>query len=297
MRQTWKGWHTWLAASLLLHVLLLLFLAWTALWPRGSPATESLTLHWRQTEASPPAGQPLVETWHPPAQAPPAPAPPAPTPSDRAGTGDRPAAAPDAPPPMPRAWAEALAFQGRPPSFFGKGFGGSRIVFVIDISGSMLQKSGTGTRLAEAHQGLMRAVAGLQPSQEFNILFFADRTDAFLPAPVRADPEALRRAFTYIGSGVDCGGSTNLQDALRAALAMAPDTILLLSDGEANTEDEAILAEVRHLRARHSPRLTLHAIGFYLESGGRADRFLRRLASEHRGTYASWNPRLDPEPR
>jgi hypothetical protein len=199
------------------------------------------------------------------------------------------------PPALPRAWAEALAHQGRPASFFGRGFGGGTVVFVIDISGSMLQKSGTVTRLAEAHRGLMRAVAGLGPEQRFNILFFADRVDAFLPAPAPALPDTVLRAFAYIDSGVDCGGSTNLQDALRVAMAMGPDTLLLLSDGEANTEDEAILAEARHLRRRHCPGLRLHAIGFYLEEGGRAERFLKRLSQEHQGSYAPWRPRPEED--
>jgi Ca-activated chloride channel family protein len=167
------------------------------------------------------------------------------------------------------------------------------VVFVIDISGSMLQKSGTVTRLAEAQRGLMQAVAGLRPEQRFNILFFADRVDAFMPAPAPALPETKLRAFAYIDSGVDCGGSTNLQDALRIAMAMAPDTLLLLSDGEANTEDDAILAEARHLRRRYCPGLQLHAIGFYLEAGGRAERFLKRLSQENQGSYALWRPRAE----
>lgn len=293
MREFGKRWLGWIAASVLLHGLLILLLALAWKLPRGEFHSATLTLRW--SAASAPQASPGRETWHPAQPVPLPSSTPPPTssaqPVGRPALHPAPYPTPPAPPDLPRAWAEALAHAGPPASFFGCGFGGGTVVFVIDISGSMLEKSGNTTRLAEAHRELMQAVAGLEPEQRFNILFFADRVDAFLPAPAPALPDTKLRAFAYIDSGVDCGGSTNLQEALRLAMGMGPDTLLLLSDGEANTEDEAILAEVRHLRRRFCPGLRLHAIGFYLDEGSRAERFLKRLAQENQGVYAPWRPR------
>lgn len=274
--------------SLVLHVLLV-----AAGWmvsrtgQRSSPG-RPIVLSWQpvspeggglQTPAPPPdiPVRPVPEV-HPPSST---------LPAERA-------AIPSAPAPAPAVredWARALDLQGTPPRFFGKLFGGGSVVFVIDISGSMLARTASGTRLTEAYQGLMKAVGALQPGQKFNIILFADRVDVFRPAPVPAETAAKLESFAYLDSEVDCGGSTNLQEALRRALAMKPDVILLLGDGEANTEDAAILAETRHLRERHAPQLVLHTVGFYLQPGARSESLLRRLAEENGGTYAAWNPR------
>ncbi|MDX6766172.1 MAG: VWA domain-containing protein [Candidatus Methylacidiphilales bacterium] len=176
------------------------------------------------------------------------------------------------------------------PTFFGRPFTGGTVVFVIDVSGSMLEKSGKGNRLREAFDGVARALEGLEAGQRFNILLFADRVDAFRPGPVSAESGQVLAARRYLESGVDCGGSTNLQDALRLALSMEADTLLLLSDGEANSEDAAIVAEVNHLQNRRGRRTRIDAVGFYLTGGSRPEVLLQRLARDSGGQYASWKP-------
>jgi hypothetical protein len=285
-----RVWFGYLAASVLLHLVLALLLVAWVFFPTAPRGTDSLVLTWQTWPTAPPE----VETSHEPLPLPENPPPPSAAPpagvasSSPSPTLPAPLPAPTAP--DPEHWRAALARQGRPPEFLGRSFGGGTVVFIIDISGSMLEKSGSGTRLQEAYQGLMHAIGGLTPSQQFNIILFGDRVDAFRPAPVPARTEVLREAFAYLDFGVDCGGSTNLRDALRLGLSMRPDTILLLSDGEANTEDAAILAEVRHLRDLHCPGLHLHTVGFYLQPASRAEQLLRRLSSEHGGTYSAWNP-------
>lgn len=284
MRHVWQRWAWVVALSALLHLILLMLLAGRLFWSADPGPPGTLRLLWVAAEQSPPPLAPAPPPAPPPALPPAVPAPVPPTPPSPHGTR------PPQSSPLPLHWQQALQHHRTPSTFFGRPFGGGRVVFVIDISGSMLQKSGTTTRLAEAFGEVMRAIATLGSSQEFNIVLFADRVDAFQPDPVRAQRENILRAFAYLDSGVDCGGSTNLQDALRLAIAMRPDTILLLSDGEANTEDEAILAEARHLRGLHNPRMTLHAVGFHLPPGSHAERFLRRLVAEHSGTYWAWKP-------
>jgi hypothetical protein len=193
--------------------------------------------------------------------------------------------------PTPASWTRALeSGRGSGPLFFGQPYSGKSVVFVIDVSGSMLEKSGKTTRLHEAFDGVMRALGGLEPSQRFNVLLYADRVDAFQPQPVAGERSAILAAFRYLESDVNCGGSTNLQEALRNALAMDPDSILLLSDGEANSEDSAILAEMRYLHARQKRKTRIDTVGFYLETGSKPERLLKQLSAESGGGYASWNP-------
>lgn len=300
--EQWKRWGVLLTVSVFFHLFLLLVLTGWKSRTLNYVEKSAVRLWWSSGEMLPAATAPAGEPVTPPALLPTedsftgaSPARLKPGGSEPSASGLKSANPPLASPPvLPTTWQQALEFSGRPPTFFGRPFGGRRVVFVVDISGSMLQKSGTGTRLSEAYAGLMRAVAALGAEQEFNIVLFADRVDVFMPDPVRAVRENVLRAFAYLDSGVDCGGSTNLQDALRRALAMKPDVMLLLSDGEANTEDEVILAEFRHLRQRHCPELTLHAVGFHLEPGSRAELFLQRLVADRRGSYASWRPGTTP---
>lgn len=199
--------------------------------------------------------------------------------------------------PLPPAWNRSLEpGSGPAPVFFEKPFTGKSVVFVIDVSGSMLEKSGKTTRLREAFSGVMQALGGLDPGQRFNVLLFADRVDAFRPAPVAADRATVVAAFRYLESDVNCGGSTNLLEALRRAMAMEPDSILLLSDGEANSEDAAILAEVRYLRGKLAKRVRIDTVGFYLKAGSRPELLLKQISRENGGDYAAWDPRLQTLP-
>ena len=75
-----------------------------------------------------------------------------------------------------------------------------------------------------------------------------------------------------------------------------PDGILLLSDGEANSEDAAILAEVRYLRGKLSKRVRIDTVGFYLKAGSRPELLLKQIARENGGDYAAWDPRQQALP-
>lgn len=199
--------------------------------------------------------------------------------------------------PLPPAWNRSLEpGPGPAPVFFEKPFTGKSVVFVIDVSGSMLEKSGKTTRLREAFSGVMQALGGLDAGQRFNVLLFADRVDTFRPEPVAADRPTVVAAFRYLESDINCGGSTNLLEALRRAMSMEPDGILLLSDGEANSEDAAILAEVRYLRGKLSKRVRIDTVGFYLKAGSRPELLLKQIARENGGDYAAWDPRQQALP-
>ncbi len=170
----------------------------------------------------------------------------------------------------------------------------NRTVFLIDISGSMLQHSGTSTRLTQAYDELKRALACLRPDQSFNIILFAERVSAFSPQPLKATRDNILRAYRYLDSDVDCGGSTNLQGGIRLAVAMKPDSLVLLTDGiPTSSEPQALLTETRFLREKTDRQIRIHSIGFYLKAGSVEESFLMKLAEENNGTYLRWNPQID----
>jgi hypothetical protein len=74
--------------------------------------------------------------------------------------------------------------------------------------------------------------------------------------------------------------------ALRAALAMEPDAVFLLTDGGDPHLNEIQLANIRKLAAR---RTTIHCIQFGFGALGDDDNFMMRLARENGGGYTYVN--------
>lgn len=175
-------------------------------------------------------------------------------------------------------------------NFFGLSPRGQRIVFLIDISGSMLQKTGPHTRLSLAMGEIKRAIGRLESSQQFSVVLFAETLAFFRLAPVAATRENKLACFRFLDSEPDIGGSTNLEDGLVKALGMKPDVVLLLTDGEANTPGRGILAQARFLREKFNRRMQIHSIGYFLEPGSSPELMLKTLSEENNGVYRRWNP-------
>lgn len=140
------------------------------------------------------------------------------------------------------------------PKFFGKEIMSRRIVFVIDVSGSMIMKdrpvsggeAGKGPkgaseysrmptdrmRINRAKAELKKAVAGLPPSAKFNIIAFAMGVSPWQKKRlVLANSRNKRAAFVFVDKFIANGG-TFTDDALKEAFANEEaDTIFFLSDG------------------------------------------------------------------
>lgn len=155
------------------------------------------------------------------------------------------------------------------PQFFGAKIEGRRIVFVLDNSGSM-----QGGRLETVNAELERCVASLDPDQEFYVIFYSDMPyPLFYPDPVdryvRPTPRNRELLRDWLATVELCLGDAVL-DALNAAALIAPDTVLLLSDGR--------IAGERKMAAllNGGGDFPLHTIGVGL--GGTAAASRRNLA-------------------
>lgn len=159
-----------------------------------------------------------------------------------------------------------------------------RVVFVVDVSGSMNQPFGTGdaTRLDEARRQLLRVLEALPTKAKANVIAFGNDADGLLPGLQVVD-DRRRKAAAEWCAALQARGATNVHAGLRLAFADAEaDTIFLLTDGRpsagALVEPEALAREVQRWNVDRGIRIHTVALG------GRSD-FLERLANDSGGEH------------
>jgi hypothetical protein len=156
--------------------------------------------------------------------------------------------------------------------FLGARLEGESFVFIVDMSGSM-----RGQRFVRAKNELLRAIASLHSDQRYYVIFFSDGP---LPMPahelVESTPENLRLLQKWLRR-VDCGGETNPLAALEMAIALRPDAIYMLSDGEFDPRIPKLIAG-----RQGRPPIPIHTIGFVGRDG---EPMLRELAADSGGSY------------
>ncbi len=210
---------------------------------------------------------------------------------------------------------------GQPASgvtFYGVRTLSDRIVFVLDISGSMKEPAGakvpvTGTsdrvvqpegdrKIDVARAQLKTAILALPERAEFNVIFYRQGVRAMSARMVRADPRSVEKAFAFIDDERPAGG-TNIFDALHQAFNPVEvvdsgaritsrnwdglvDTVFLLSDGQPNygrfTSAGEMVRELTRLDVYR--KIVVHAIGI----GDHDESFLKDLAASTGGEYAGF---------
>lgn len=213
----------------------------------------------------------------------------------------------------PKSALEAAAEQ-RGVSFFGISTESQRVLFVLDVSGSMdfsmspknnpnddpnrpydTPGAGETSRLDAAKRDLLKALGGLRDGAVFNLVLFASDVWSWADDLVVMAPDK-RLSLTKYVEELDAIGATNIYGALERAFEVAGaeggdsftnpsiDTIYLLTDGKATvgvtTDREEILAFVRS--RNQNARITIHTIGL---SDAHDAVLMRRIAEEHGGQY------------
>jgi hypothetical protein len=203
----------------------------------------------------------------------------------------------------------------RKTGFFGIQIESKRVVFVIDISGSMNSKMGGSgpdaktSRAQLAKEELKRVVAALEDGSLYNIVFFSGGVRIWKPEMQKAESKTRGEALQFI-DGVEVIGGTNTYDALEAAFALGDlgkgkkresdptgdarvDTIMFLSDGKPSvgkvTDPDLIRAAVKDWNKAR--RIAIHAVAFGAASGtkegmeGADPAFMKGLAADTGGRY------------
>ena len=116
--------------------------------------------------------------------------------------------------------------------FFGRQGVGRTVLFLCDNSNSYAV-GGFQTVLIE----LSRAVGRMKPEQSFHVVFFSDTVykllhpqgvDTFLPAT----PENKRKLDAWLPTVELCSGGRGIRGAAALAVALKPDVVYFLSDGD-----------------------------------------------------------------
>ena len=171
--------------------------------------------------------------------------------------------------------------------FYGIPVHSHRVVYVLDVSGSMNKQFGTGsTRIQVARESLKTALKKTDKRSLVNIIFFDSvvRSYAKKSVPIGRKGE-LDKLLAYVDKAKPLGG-TNLHGALVAALKdPRVDTIFLLSDGDPSTGDITDIQALGNdiLRRNRARRVRIHCIAVGLESP-----LLRRLSDATDGRYVKY---------
>lgn len=164
------------------------------------------------------------------------------------------------------------------------------IVFLLDKSGSMYETAGASRRIDLATRELCDLIQQLDPRLQFDIVLYAEKTVVFRSEAIPAGPDAKLEAIRFLQQDAPCGGGTNFAAGYQAALALRPDTILVLTDGEFNALDQTLLTQVHRLREKSGSNVTLNALGFFPRPETNASRLLTRLCADSHGQLLLWKP-------
>ncbi|MCA9320086.1 MAG: VWA domain-containing protein [Planctomycetes bacterium] len=164
-----------------------------------------------------------------------------------------------------------------------------RVLFIVDLSGSMEGKAKSGkTKLQEAKESLIGILQTFNSDVKFNIVVFDTNFRPWGKKLTRATPDAIDKAKTWV-ENLRSGGATNINDSLEYGLQMDEvDTIFLLSDGAPTAGRTTDVGEIARTmeRANRFLRIRINTIGIGL--GARTRRFMERLARENYGESRSF---------
>lgn len=169
-----------------------------------------------------------------------------------------------------------------------------RVVFLLDVSGSMLASTEIAdSRMEIAKVQLKRVLqGGLTPTSKFTVVAFSDELTVLSPRLIKAKGSSLKKAVQFVDN-LEAGGETNSYGALKKAFAdREVDTIYLLSDGSPTAGEETSLKLIADAVSQWNRYrgVRIHCIGFFAGTAPnqdevRAGEFLKTLAKFNFGRY------------
>ncbi len=180
-------------------------------------------------------------------------------------------------------------------SFFGIRIESKRVVFIIDISGSMQEElrakyvgeSSGETRIAVAKRELAASIDALERGALFNIIAFNGDVAPWLDSGIAGSSEKTRDEAKEYVEKLGASGGTNLYGAIRSAFEDDQvDAIYILSDGEPSVGDvidpQAIRADVTRWNEHRGIEINCIAVGGSLQ-------VLEWIAEDNGGSYVKFN--------
>jgi hypothetical protein len=172
--------------------------------------------------------------------------------------------------------------------FFGVKATGKTFVYIVDCSPSMRRDNA----FDFAKQEITRSLQSMKPSQRFSILFFGKEVERleFSPGqpeefPVPATPENVEKTLRWMARCSIQKEGLPPNDALDLAIAMQPDGVFLLFDGDTRVDVPKHLGQANRstdILTSGEPRVPIHVVHFFLDEFAPA---MQRVAAENLGTY------------
>lgn len=173
------------------------------------------------------------------------------------------------------------------------------VVFVIDISGSM-----SGKKIEQTRQAMHAILSQLRVGDLFNIVLFNNVVSQWKADAVLVTNSNIQDAKAFVNDRVQPGGSTNINDALLAALRLLKNTaeqqgsaiagkvpmVLFLTDGQPTAGETSPLSIRANILRANGIEASIFALGF----GFNLDfDFLKALSAENGGTARRIYPDKD----
>ena len=197
-------------------------------------------------------------------------------------------------------------------TFFGLRTESQKVLFVLDISGSMdfpmrtytnSKETSGETRLSVAKRELLQALAGIREGGMFNIVLYSNDVWSWSDEPVVMNAETRAEVTTFV-EGLTAMGGTNLYGAIKGGLDacrgearrkdvgnpkwVTPvyDTVFVLSDGAPSVGISTDREDILDMAAEENSDMsvTINSIGLSTEQDAI---LMRRLAEQTGGKYVA----------
>jgi hypothetical protein len=198
-------------------------------------------------------------------------------------------------------------------SFFGLKKSPKSIVFVFDISGSMVVPPKSRKTYQALEEEILKTISSLATDVPFGLVAFSRDADTYRSKLVTSTLSERSTAVSWL-KGMDPSGGvaggrrsyntkyrggrhsgTRADLALAEAMKLGPETIIFVSDGEPTDAkgksskglNDAILKKVADMQKGREPRVQINVVAYM--AGGGMD-FMRQLAKQNGGDFREIRP-------
>lgn len=187
--------------------------------------------------------------------------------------------------------------------FMGVQSTGSSVVFVVDVSGSMISGQKSVKTYEVLEREVVKFIKDLDDRSSFGIVVFSKDARSYKQNLVRANREEKERAINFLRKMTPENykdpradeekkafhHGTRADRGLAEAFEMKPDIIFFVSDGEpTGATPPQILKQVEQSQMAMPKKTSINAVAYLADSG---QKFMRDLAEKNAGTFREVNPR------
>jgi hypothetical protein len=183
-------------------------------------------------------------------------------------------------------------------NFFGLRSRIKAVVFVVDVSGSMVEPPKNADSWLRLEAEVEKAIKGLEPRTRFGLVAFSNGAESYRMDLIDAREDEKKRALEWLKKSSPVIEYLNTKDArlrekhtytradlgLEKAFRMKPDTIFFVSDGAptGGVTREEVDEKVEKAQSEMPRRVVINCVAYFPDSG---EAFMRDMAKKSNGEY------------